>query len=445
MARVLGAVRQSKTKDRAVSPEVQRKDITRWAEKGEHTLVHITEDLSRSGGLSAFKRPQLGPWLTEPAKIAKWDILVTTKLDRACRDAYDFLGLRKWCEEHGKTYVSLAESIDLSTAAGRQNATIYAAAAEFNRERASEQRRETLEFLEEQGRWKGGRVGYGLRAVETEEGYYLEPDDGGTAEIAREMASRAIAGHSNGQISRWLNTNGHLTGDGKRWLIERVRLVLRSDNMAKILTEEEHAKLRAALRSREQTRGERIGGHMLLRVAYCAKCDGPMYGHLRQGRALRGYYVCHPCGVHIRMDVFEGYVESALLERFGHRQLLKREVQPGDDWSKDIRRAEEELASLKNLSPSPALDALICERETLLAELRNRPHEPDRIVKVPLGVTLAEHWATLGSDADKGRFLRTWDVKVWGERRPKEVRIRIQFGWLYDLEGDTFLLDNEYA
>ena len=192
MARVLGAVRQSKTRDRAVSPEVQRKDITRYAENNEHTLVEITEDLSRSGKVSAFKRPHLGPWLTEPAKIAKWDVLVTTKLDRACRDAWDFLQLRKWCEENGKVYVSLSENIDLSTASGRLTATQWAATAEFERERMRERRLETLAELEEQGRWKGGRIGYGLRAVQTEDGYYLEPDEGGTADVVRKMGADVV-------------------------------------------------------------------------------------------------------------------------------------------------------------------------------------------------------------------------------------------------------------
>jgi DNA invertase Pin-like site-specific DNA recombinase len=399
------------------------------------TLVKITEDLSRSGKVSAFDRPQLGPWLTQPARIAKWDILITTKLNRACRDAFDFLRLRKWCEEHGKIYVSLAENIDLSTSAGRYNATQWAAAAEFERERASEQRLETLAELDEQGRWKGGRLGYGMRAVKTEDGYYLAPDDGGTAEIARKMAQMAISGKSNGQIAEWLNAKGHKTMTGSAWRIERVRLVLRSDNMAKILTEDEHAKLRAALRSREQTRGERVGGHMLLRVAYCRQCHGPYYGHLRQGRALRGYYVCHPCGIHIRMDRFEDAVEKALLREAGSRQLVKRELQPGDDWSKDIEKAKQDLDALRALSPSDSLNLVIREREDALDELRHRPHAPDHIVEIPLGVTVAEHWATLDM-AGKGQFLREWEVKAEADREG----LVLTLGWLaYD--SDTFTLD----
>lgn len=80
MARVLGAIRQSKTKDRAVST-TQREKINVYAAENGHHVVKLTEDLSKSGKVSAFKRPKLGPYLTDPDKIATWDILVATKLD----------------------------------------------------------------------------------------------------------------------------------------------------------------------------------------------------------------------------------------------------------------------------------------------------------------------------------------------------------------------------
>ena len=81
--RVLAAVRQSKTRDRAMSPEVQEKSLRGWAATNGAQVVKITRDLSTSGGLSCFKRKGLGPWLTEPDKIDAWDTLVCTKLDRA--------------------------------------------------------------------------------------------------------------------------------------------------------------------------------------------------------------------------------------------------------------------------------------------------------------------------------------------------------------------------
>src|SRR6266566_8443199 len=137
--RVLGAVRQSKTQDRAISPQAQRDAIAAWAQASGHDTPMFTEDLSTSGSVSPFERPGLGPYLTDPLKIASWDILVTTKLDRACRSASDYLTLRSWCGELGKSYVSIAENLDDTTAVGRAMSTVIIAAfAEFERERASE-------------------------------------------------------------------------------------------------------------------------------------------------------------------------------------------------------------------------------------------------------------------------------------------------------------------
>jgi DNA invertase Pin-like site-specific DNA recombinase len=408
MARVLGAVRQSKTRDRAVSPEVQRKDITRYAENNEHTLVEITEDLSRSGKVSAFKRPHLGPWLTEPAKIAKWDVLVTTKLDRACRDAWDFLQLRKWCEENGKVYVSLSENIDLSTASGRLTATQWAATAEFERERMRERRLETLAELEEQGRWKGGRIGYGLRAVQTEDGYYLEPDEGGTADVVRKMARMAIAGKSNGQIAKWLNSSGHKTGTRGAWRIERVRLVLHSENMSKILAEDERAELRLALSERHQERGQWTSGRwMLLRVAFCSECGKPLYAAKKKNRPTIGQYRCLTHPVSAAITVLEADVVAELRARWRDRPYRIWKVIPGDDHAKEIARLEGQLATARQLE---FVDTSGLEAE--IVRLRALPHEPDRRVLVDTGEKMDDHWNGLKTPAERGQFLRENGVVV---------------------------------
>src|SRR5262249_10027861 len=159
--RVLGAIRQSKTRDRSVSPAAQRAAIQRWADERGYDVVKFTEDLSRSGKLSPFKRPELGPYLTDPMLIGTWDIVVTTKIDRANRNTKDFLILMDWCKANGKQYVSLKEQIDMTTVQGRENAKQAASRAEWERDMASERRLETLEELEAEGRWPGGKVPFG--------------------------------------------------------------------------------------------------------------------------------------------------------------------------------------------------------------------------------------------------------------------------------------------
>ena len=432
MARVLGAIRQSKTRDRAVSPETQRSAITHWAGANGHTVAKITEDLSRSGKTSAFKRPGLGPYLTNPERIASWDILVSTKLDRACRNTADYLKLRDWCAANGKRLVLLNNpELDESKPAGKAMGTITAAFAEFERDMASERRTETLAELAEQGRWSGGRPPYGFRADKREDGFYLVPDVGGTADVANTMADMAIQGQSNGQIRAWLNANGHKNAAGNPWSIERVRLVLRSAAMAELLGDAKHAKLRAALRSRSQTRGERVGGHMLLRVAFCRTCGSPLYAHIRRTRPSKGYYRCLPCGYYIPIAKLEAFTEVAILDAVGERQLTRRELVPGDDYAKAIAKLESDIETLQGIEGT---ETLVETKQAEIERLSALPHQPDRYVPVPTGQTVAEHWATLTESESRRRFLREWGVTVKADRNGAEL----ETGWLAMDEPDTF-------
>lgn len=408
--RVLGAIRQSKTKDRAVSPATQRAAITRWADEHGHEVVKFTVDLSQSGKLSAFKRPELGPWLTDPDKIVAFDILVTTKIDRACRNTRNFLELMDWCADVGKVYVSLKENIDMSTVAGREYARQAASRAEWERDMASERSLETRAELEGQGRWTGGRIAYGYRADERDDGYYVVPDEGGTAEIARRMAGDAIAGKSNGYIQRWLNAEGIPTGTGKTWLVETVRQILISDNMAGLLDEDIHAALRASLRSRRQTRGQwTSGAHTLLRVAFCSRCSDesravPLYGSRKGDRADR--YRCVKCNTSVRKDWLESQTEAELRARWGNHPYAIPHIVPGDDNSAEIKRLSRQLRQAEELEfvDTSALEARI-------AELRALPHEPDRVEYEPTGKTIAEHWDSLDK-SERGAFLRENQVCV---------------------------------
>jgi DNA invertase Pin-like site-specific DNA recombinase len=320
--RVLGAVRQSKTRDKAVSPGAQRKRIGEWAGANEAEVAKYTFDLSTSGGMSAFRRKGLGPWLTEPDKIATWDVLVATKLDRACRDVADYLKLRDWCERHGKRLVIInLPQLDDSTPAGRAMGTVTATFAQLEREMAKERNKERYDELIELGRWPGGRLSYGFRY--NPRITKLEPDEGGTpdvlgnrgsADVLRQMADMAIAGKSQGQIADWLNGgNGaicYTTMIRKQWRTDTVRRVLRASSTAELLGGTKAAQLRAALRAREQTRGERTNGHMLLRVAFCEQCEAPLYCQVKRDRPSGGYYRCLNCHTHMRMDHLERDVEG---------------------------------------------------------------------------------------------------------------------------------------
>src|ERR1700722_6589752 len=88
-------------KDRA-RPELitgittQDQESAAWAGREGHTIVHVTRDRNVSGSISPWDRPELGPWLTDPAKVAQYDGIVAYESSRISRDYADLPNLRKW-------------------------------------------------------------------------------------------------------------------------------------------------------------------------------------------------------------------------------------------------------------------------------------------------------------------------------------------------------------
>ncbi|HEY3977687.1 MAG TPA: recombinase family protein, partial [Streptosporangiaceae bacterium] len=133
MARLLGATRLSHSTDASTSIERQQETITAYAGAHGHVLVAITEDTDVSGSIAPWDRSELGPWLSD-VRAGSWDTLVVAKLDRVSRSLLDFAKLLKWCQAHGKTLVSVAESLDFGTPTGQFVGKILILFAEFERD-----------------------------------------------------------------------------------------------------------------------------------------------------------------------------------------------------------------------------------------------------------------------------------------------------------------------
>jgi DNA invertase Pin-like site-specific DNA recombinase len=215
VARVLGGVRLSRLTDETTSPERQREQITTWSKLHGHSVADMTEDTDVSGAMPATARPGLGPWLTDPALSREWDVLVVSKLDRCTRSVSDLCSLIDYCEANGKTLVSIAESFDLGTPAGRMVATILASVAAFERERIAERRREAAVFLRKHARYGGGVVPFGYRPEQIPGGGWTLVPDGEEAEVIRWAAGQVIAGRSVTALSEQLTRRGVMTSRGR--------------------------------------------------------------------------------------------------------------------------------------------------------------------------------------------------------------------------------------
>jgi DNA invertase Pin-like site-specific DNA recombinase len=385
-------------------------------------VAQFSEDLSRSGQVSPFKRPELGPFLTNPLLLGTWDILVTTKIDRICRNTKDFLTIMDWCKANDKTYVSLREQIDMTTAQGRENAKQAASRAEWERDMASERRLETLGELYDEGRWAGGRVSYGLCKDVRDDGVFLVPDAAGTADVASKMADMSIAGKTNVAIQRWLNNEGFPNAAGNPWSIDRVRLVLHSDAMEQILGEEKHAQLKLALHSRRHQHGQwTTGKHILLRVAFCAICGGPLYSHKRKDRpAASGYYRCVPCAFRLSYSELENKTVGSLMLVAGDELVHRKVMQMGDQRTAERFDLIRQIDTLRAIHDAD-VSGVVATLEAKLREITDSI-QPGTETWEPTNQTVADYWVTLDR-AEKGKFLR--DAKIRVEAKPGQFKFRI--------------------
>jgi hypothetical protein len=71
MGRVLGVRCLSHDVDASTSIERQGESIEYWARSHEHTVVALTQDTDASGSIAPQDRDDLGPWLTDRAKLVQ--------------------------------------------------------------------------------------------------------------------------------------------------------------------------------------------------------------------------------------------------------------------------------------------------------------------------------------------------------------------------------------
>lgn len=145
-----------------------------------------------------------------------------------------------WLQDHRKTLVCTADSIDLSTPMGRLIAYVIATIAEGELEAIRERTAGSQHKIRQLGRWHGGKPPYGLQAVKRPEGGYELQVDPEAAEVVERITDQLLSGTPVGQIADQLNRDGIPTptdhyrrlvgkpGKPTRWATTAVRSLLRN-------------------------------------------------------------------------------------------------------------------------------------------------------------------------------------------------------------------------
>ena len=152
--------------------------------------------------------------------------VIVAKLDRLTRSVKDLCELLERFERRGVALISVAESLDTGSAAGRLVINIMTAVSQWEREAIGERTRDALSHKRRNGE-RVGNLPYGYRLAE--DGLHLEADTTEQAVVARVGELRAD--HTLRQIAVRLNEQGLRTRRGSPWRLESVAGVVNSSSL----------------------------------------------------------------------------------------------------------------------------------------------------------------------------------------------------------------------
>ncbi len=222
--KTVGYVRVSTEKqaDRGVSLDAQAEKIRAMAVVHSADLAEIIVD----GGESAksLNRPGMTKLLTM-VDAGEVRTVIIAKLDRLTRSVKDLCTLLERFNRRGVTLVSVAESLDTGSAAGRLVLNIMTAVSQWEREAIGERTRDAMSHKRGNGE-RMGNIAFGFRLGP--DGKHLEPDASEQA-VVSEIRQLRNSGHSLRRIATQLNTRELRTRRGSEWRMEHIARIVRQD------------------------------------------------------------------------------------------------------------------------------------------------------------------------------------------------------------------------
>lgn len=223
----LGYVRVSTEKqaDEGVSLAAQEAKIRAIAVvRGVHLAeVIVDAESGKSLNRAGAKR------LLEMVGRGEVGTIIIAKLDRLTRSVKDLCGLLELFEKKNVALISVAESLDTSSAAGRLVITIMGAVSQWEREAIGERTRDALRHKGGQGE-RTGNIRYGYRLAG--DGKHVESDPAEQAAL-REIHALRRGGGSLRSIAADLNAQGHRTRRGSPWRHTYIASMLATAAVAK--------------------------------------------------------------------------------------------------------------------------------------------------------------------------------------------------------------------
>ena len=225
--RAIGYVRVSTDKqaDHGVSLEAQETKIRAMATVQGAELVELIVD----GGESAknLNRPGMERLLSL-VNEGKVQTVIIAKLDRLTRSVRDLAELLERFQRRGVSLVSVAESLDTGSAAGRLVINIMTAVSQWEREAIGERTRDAMQHKRSNGQ-RVGNLAYGYRS--SADGKYVEAEPTEQAALAQIRGLRD-QGRSLREIASALNRQALRTRRGSNWRHDHILRIIATGSVS---------------------------------------------------------------------------------------------------------------------------------------------------------------------------------------------------------------------
>jgi site-specific DNA recombinase len=223
--RAVGYVRvgSDRQAEEGLSLGVQAQKITAYCKVRDWALGEVIRDSAVSA--KDMQRPGLARVLAQ-VEARKVDVVIVAKRDRLTRSVADLDKLMKLFRRHKVALVSLAESLDATTATGELMMNLLASVSQWERKVIGERTAAVLQHKKANREKTGGVTRYGWRLAR--DGKHVEPHAGEQAIIKAAQALKA-RGLSLRQIGAQLAEQGHRPRKSRTWLPQTVANLLTAE------------------------------------------------------------------------------------------------------------------------------------------------------------------------------------------------------------------------
>jgi site-specific DNA recombinase len=200
-------VRISLSTEESVSIDRQIEAGQQYAAARSWTVVGVYRD---EGVSATHNKPEdRKGWQALVATPEPYEAVVVWKVDRLARRVIDFLNANEAVKKRGAGIVAVEDHIDMTTEQGEAFATMLAVFGQLEAATIRARVKAARDYLLRDGRYVGGGLPYGYRAVENPTGPgYIVAKDQEVIGYVEEVVRRTLAGLTLYSTMQWLNEVG---------------------------------------------------------------------------------------------------------------------------------------------------------------------------------------------------------------------------------------------